>query len=193
MNRWLLGAVSMSVVCAAMAAAFAQEKKDTKHEHDHAQPAKAKADPRFEQIKSLAGEWVYADEKAAAAMGVTGVAVTYRVTSAGSAVIETLFPGSPHEMVSVYHLDKGVPVLTHYCAYGNQPTMKAAPAKDAGKEIVFAFAGGCNVDPAKDPHMHDMTMTVIDKDHFKAVWTHWADGKATGEPAIFDMKRKDAK
>jgi hypothetical protein len=44
------------------------------------------------------------------------VRVEYRVTGAGSAVVETLFPGTPHEMVTVYHARKGVLCMTHYCA-----------------------------------------------------------------------------
>ena len=46
-----------------------------------------------------------------------------RTTGGGSAVTETLFPGTAHEMMSVYHMDGDDLVLTHYCAGGNQPRM----------------------------------------------------------------------
>ena len=52
------------------------------------------------------------------------VVSTYRVTAAGSAVMEVLFPGTDHEMVTVYHQDGDDLILTHYCAAGNQPRMK---------------------------------------------------------------------
>ena len=61
-------------------------------------------------------------------------------------------PGTDHEMVSVYHADGKDVVMTHYCAFGNQPKMKLDPAsKD--NELKFVFAGGTNLDPAKDTHM----------------------------------------
>ena len=39
--------------------------------------------------------------------------------------------------------------MTHYCALGNQPRMKADPTAPAN-QLRFKFAGGCNIDPAKD-------------------------------------------
>ena len=56
-----------------------------------------------------------------------------KVTAGGSAVHETLFPGSAHEMVSVYHLDGADLVMTHFCALGNQPRMKADPKSPANQ------------------------------------------------------------
>ena len=50
--------------------------------------------------------------------------VVYKLTGAGSALVETQFPGSSHEMVSVYHLDGEDLRMTHYCAVGNQPHVK---------------------------------------------------------------------
>ena len=50
--------------------------------------------------------------------------VVYKLTGAGSALVETQFPGTGHEMVSVYHLDGDDLRMTHYCAAGNQPRVK---------------------------------------------------------------------
>ena len=41
--------------------------------------------------------------------------VTYKVTSGGSAVVETIGPGTEHEMVTVIHPDGDDLMLTHYC------------------------------------------------------------------------------
>src|ERR1700730_6218322 len=49
----------------------------------------------FDQFKQLAGEWT---GKAADGKDEHEVAVTYKVTSAGSAVVETIMPGTDHEM-----------------------------------------------------------------------------------------------
>ena len=80
--------------------------------------------------------------------------VTYRVASGGSVVEETLFPGTPHEMISMYHLVDGELVLTHYCAMANQPRMRLDRKASTPDRLVFAFDGGTNFDPAKDTHVH---------------------------------------
>lgn len=55
--------------------------------------------------------------------------VRYEVGSGGTIVRELLFPGTEHEMLSVYHLGGGQLVATHYCAVGNQRASSSrAPA-----------------------------------------------------------------
>ncbi len=140
-------------------------------------PAKAPpVHPGLERMKKLAGTWVEADKDGKPTDKVMSVV---KVTAGGSTVHETLFPGQAQEMVSVYHLDKGELVMTHYCALGNQPRMKADPASPKNK-IRFAFAGGTNLDPAKDMHMHESTLTFVDDDHIEiagVAWVAWVDGK----------------
>ncbi|HUY92931.1 MAG TPA: hypothetical protein VMV10_29645 [Pirellulales bacterium] len=77
-----------------------------------------------------------------------------RVTSAGSAIEETLFPGGDHEMVTMYFIDGDKLLLTHYCALGNQPQMQAEPGEDA-KRIAFKFVGATNLKSADELHMHE--------------------------------------
>jgi hypothetical protein len=138
--------------------------------------ATAKASPtnsNFERIKKLAGSWVEADKDGKPTDKVVSVV---KVTSGGSAVHETFFPGEPMEMVSVYHLDKGDLIMTHYCVLGNQPRMKADPASPPNK-IRWTFAGGTNFDPAKDAHMHSSTVTFVDDDHLVIDGEAWENGK----------------
>jgi hypothetical protein len=59
-------------------------------------PVEARA--AFERMKSLAGEW----SDPALGEGAAGK-VVYKVTANGSAVMETLFPGTGHEMVTMNH------------------------------------------------------------------------------------------
>jgi hypothetical protein len=138
-------------------------------------PAKAAADthPSLERIKKLAGTWVEADKNGKPTDKVVSV---IKVTAGGSAVQETLFPGTPQEMVSVYHRDGNDLVMTHYCMLGNQPRLKADP-KAPANQIHFKFAGGTNLDPAKDMHMHEGTVTFIDDDHIEVSGVAWANGK----------------
>jgi hypothetical protein len=111
-----------------------------------------------------------------------------RVTSGGSTVQETLFPGTEHEMVTMYHLDGADLILTHYCMLGNQPRMRAEPGKDANT-IVFQFVGGTNLKSTDDHHMHQATLNLDGKDRFKAEWVSCKDGK-TCHQVQFDLVRK---
>ena len=133
----------------------------------------APAHAGWERLKKLAGTWVEADENGKPTDKVVSVV---RVTAGGSAIHETFFPGQPMEMVSVYHLDKGDLLMTHYCVLGNQPRMKADPASPP-HQIRWTFAGGTNLDPAKDPHMHGATVTFIDDDHIEIAGESWEGGK----------------
>lgn len=139
----------------------------------------------LDRMKQLEGEWTGEGTHGTEKMPVT---VTYHVTAAGSAVMETLFPGTPHEMVTMYTLDGGKLVLTHYCAMGNQPRMKLR-AGGSPDELVFEFAGGPGIDPGKDAHMHDALLRFTDAGHLHAEWTSWMKGKP-GEKATFDLTRK---
>jgi hypothetical protein len=138
------------------------------------------------RFKQLAGEWE--GKEVAGHEAGADVRASYKVTSAGSAVAETLFPGTPHEMITMIHEDGDALVLTHYCALGNQPHLKASD-KAEGDQIVFKFAGGTNMKSDKDPHMHEVTYTFIDNNTFKSEWTHYNDGAAAGK-AVFEFKRK---
>lgn len=97
----------------------------------------APAHPAFEKLKGLAGTWT------AAVMTSDGekTTVQYRVTAAGSVVMETMFAGSDHEMINMYTVDKGNVLATHYCSAGNQPRLRLNPEKSSAEELVFAFAG----------------------------------------------------
>jgi len=140
---------------------------------------------QFDMLKGLAGEWTGKGTHGEASLDAK---VTYKVTSAGSAVVETLDPGGDHEMITVFHQDGDDIVLTHYCMIGNQPRMKAEKG-DSTKKLAFKFTGAGNLKSEKDPHMHDLTIEFIDADHIKTVWTFYEDGKA-GHTATFDLKRK---
>jgi hypothetical protein len=91
-----------------------------------AQPSSSSAPPpsaaadAFAKLKTLHGDWIDVD----GTFGEQGkVAVTYRVTGGGNAVVETFPAGTANEMVTVYHVDGRKLVLTHYCTSNTQPRM----------------------------------------------------------------------
>jgi hypothetical protein len=131
------------------------------------------ASPAFERFKALAGEWVAVEDGEMSKKG--DLVARYAVTAGGSAVVETVFPGSPHEMVTVYHADGPDLVLTHYCVEGNQPRMRARGA--SGSRFDFQFDGGAGIDPRRDRHMHSATVELVGTDEIRTVWTELAEAK----------------
>jgi len=141
-----------------------------------AAPAPAPARPTsaaLERFKTLAGEWVAAEDGDMVKKG--DLVARYAVTASGSAVVETVFPGSEHEMVTVYHADGPDLVLTHYCMEGNQPRMRARGAQ--GSRFEFAYDGGTNIDPKRDRHMHSATFDLASADEIRSEWSELAEGK----------------
>jgi hypothetical protein len=147
---------------------------------------RAAAEAQFERLKKLAGDWTgKAGHDGGDEFDAT---VSYKVTSAGNAVMETLFGGTEHEMITMYHLHGDALILTHYCAVGNQPRMKSEITDDP-KKIAFKFLDGTNLDPAKDMHMHETELELVADDHIRSTWTSYRDGKPLMS-AKFDLKRK---
>jgi hypothetical protein len=131
------------------------------------------ATPAFDRFKALAGEWVAAEDGPMSKKG--DLTARYVITAAGSAVVETLFPGTVHEMVTVYHADGSDLVLTHYCTEGNQPRLRARDAQ--GSRFDFAYDGGTNIDPRHDRHMHSASVELIGSDEIRSEWTELDEGK----------------
>jgi hypothetical protein len=174
--KFALGLLVGTVLLASVAA---DEPRKTANDAKDVQAA-------FERFKKLAGDWQLASPKDEASRD--KIAVRYRLTARESAVVETLFPDTDKEMATVYHRDGDRLVLTHYCCCGNQPRMCARIGDDKD-ELVFEFAGGSNLDPAKDMHMHNYWVRFVDADHLHAEWEYYVDGKAAGKH-VFDLVRK---
>ena len=138
----------------------------------------------FERMKRLVGTW-----EGNSNMGKEGakVKVEYHLTAGGSALIETLFPGSAEEMISVYHDRHGKLAMTHYCMLHNQPRMTLRKADNKTIELAFAKKGN-DIDPAKEKHMHAVAITFTDNDHIVQKWTMFDKGKDKGG-VTFELTR----
>ena len=152
-------------------------------------PAPAPVDGKtaFERLKTLAGTW---QGQAGHGPADQAAIVTYRVASGGSVVEETLFPGTPHEMISMYHLVDGELVLTHYCAMANQPRMRLDRKASTPDRLVFAFDGGTNFDPAKDTHIH-AGVVEWKGESLHNVWTVYAGGKEAGQNQFVLARKRE--
>lgn len=140
----------------------------------------------FDRLKSLVGTWT-----ATLDMDNDGKTETYRMvyrtTSGGTALEETIFAGSPKEMISVYHMDNGKVLMTHYCMLNNQPRLQEIEA--AKNFIKLDMRDITNASSPKDPHMGGLTVTFKDKDHIEQSWVHFnADG--TSQNSVFSWTRE---
>jgi hypothetical protein len=123
----------------------------------------------FEALKQLVGDW-----RSEAPPAV----IRFRIEERDSVLSETFFPGTPEQMVTMYHLDGPNLVATHYCTVGNQPQLKlnaaqskiAAPNSSAGS-YVFDYVGATNLRGNNDAHMGEYTLTVIDDNHLVSIHT----------------------
>jgi len=150
-----------------------------------APPAALAADPAddatvFDAIKALAGEWrgTYDGE---------GGKMRFEVTSGGHTVLQTEFPGEPHEMRTLYWLDEGNLVAQHFCMLGNQPRWDVE-SSDGGATLRYVFTGGGNLDPAVDQHAHEGEMKVGADGSLESTWTFWRNG-APSETNSFRLER----
>jgi hypothetical protein len=140
----------------------------------------------FEKLKGLAGTWSGPIGKADGPKGT----IRYDVISAGSVVMEVLFPGEPHEMRSLYSVDKGELILTHYCSAGNQPRMRMSKSASTSNKIVFDFDGGTGFDASKDVHIHSGEITFLPDGRLEANWNAWAGGKPQGSNHFFALTKE---
>jgi len=127
----------------------------------------------FERMKQLVGSWEGTMDMG---KGPAKVTTSYKLTSNGSAIVETVFEGGPHEMVTVYHDDSHHQLnLTHYCMLGNQPKMKLTAME--GKTLTFDLSHDADIDATHDTHMHAGMITFNSHDKITQQWMKFEAGK----------------
>jgi hypothetical protein len=133
-------------------------------------PQEVKAAAAFARIKSLAGEWQ--------SVGSNGEhsKLVFQVISGGSAVMERFssdaLPPQSGDMVTIYYIDHGNLVLTHYCIAHNQPHMRATLYDARTGELNFDFVDGGNLSSGDEGHMHSAKLRFIDDDHLSSEWEY---------------------
>lgn len=149
------------------------------------------ADVQMRRLKKLEGTWI---GTAANGEEKNPVESRWRVTAAGTAIEETLFFGSTHEMVSLIHRDGPQLMLTHYCSAGNQPRLRAEqnPARvlETGPmTIAFDFVDATNLKSQNDMHMGHLQLRMDSNDELHESWTAYVNGKPD-HTAEFAFTRK---
>ena len=141
------------------------------------------------RLTAREGEWILLDEKGA---DTGAVGSSFRLTSAGSALVETMFPNSAdgHEMLNLYHADGERVLMTHYCAAGNQPRMEVRTTDDVNR-LELRFDSITNLSSAQDHYMHHAEYIFHGEDRLTTRWYSMKEGKVTDEsPVTFELKRR---
>jgi hypothetical protein len=128
----------------------------------------------FARLKSLAGDWEGRTKDGSKSH------IRYEVISGGSAVLEHFEDqsmGAANAMVTVYYLDGGRLLLSHYCMAKNQPRMQAQAFDDAAGELRFTFLDATGLPSPDAGHMHNATFHFTDANHFSADWQFFENGK----------------
>ncbi len=137
----------------------------------------------LQSMKALAGTW----EGTHTMQGKEIPAkIEYKVSSNGSTVVETMFPGTKHEMVNVYHDKTGKLAMTHYCSVGNQPHLDLADMEE--NTLTFSLSPEDTSHLANEGHMHDLKITRSDVNHLRQEWSFFEKGKLGGT-TTFDLVR----
>ena len=130
----------------------------------------------FSAIKSMEGRWQGPSPDG------TIKYTEFKVSSAGSVVRETMLPGEEHEMTNMYSLDGNSVVMTHYCAGGNQPRMRASSIREGRMD--FLSEGVQDLKAKDELYMGAMRLVFVDADHIEQHWSALKDGELEHEMVI---------
>jgi hypothetical protein len=139
----------------------------------------------FDSLKTLTGEWSGTVNEGGETLQTTAVVA---VVSDNSAIMHQLDPGSPHNMITMFHTDGAELLATHYCSAHNQPRMKLVPSSDSNS-LLFDFKDGTNIAPG-DGHMQSVKFIFVDANHHYEDWSYIDGGKIYTRR--FDFHRKKA-
>ena len=138
------------------------------------------ANPAWEKMKTLVGEWTGESPEGK-------FRSSYKLVSGGSALMETINAPHDFDMVTVYHPDGKSLAMTHYCGIGNQPRMRSNGLDPEGRKVAFDFVDATNVSSPDQLRMVRLVVTFGDADHFTQEWTSREKGKDT--TGVFKLTR----
>ena len=137
----------------------------------------------FDTMKTLMGLW----EGTAREDGTDLPKTTRFQMVAGSTVLAGwLNEGTPHEMVTMFHMDGNDLMATHYCAAHNQPRMVLVSGNDPS-QLVFKFKDGTNIRSGSG-HMQQVTFIFDGATHHLEDWIYIENGRE--QTTRFDFRRK---
>ena len=139
--------------------------------------------PAYDKMKTLVGSWDGTANEGGKQMPVSA---RFQLIAGSSVLAGWLGEGTPHEMVTMFHMDGNELMATHYCAAHNQPRMVLVSGGDPN-HLVFKFKDGTNIQ-SDAGHMQQVAFTFNGSDRHDEEWTWIENGKEA--TTHFDFKRK---
>jgi len=137
------------------------------------------------RMKALEGNWTVTEKSVAGDSKTT--TIQYKITSGGTAITETIDPGTSHEMITVYHDKAGKLAMNHFCMLGNQPEMELKSSTDNKIDLQESAVSKSLLNGQL--RMSSLVIEQPDANTLIATWGGTnADGSA-GEPMVFNLKR----
>lgn len=136
----------------------------------------ASRDVLLTAVSALEGRWVGPEHEGRPQVS------EFAVIAEGSAVREIMHPGDTYEMTNMYALDGNSLVMTHYCAGGNQPRMRASALTNG--RIVFRTDGVSDLKSEDEVYMGAMTLVIVDDDHIEQRWSALKAGEPDHDMVI---------
>jgi hypothetical protein len=130
----------------------------------------------FERLKRLVGSWTVIQKGSSRPAFVA----TYRM-AAGDVLVE-----DNGGALSVYHMDSGKLMVTHYCATGNQPRMRLEAADD--RHVGFAMFDITNHANPQAYHSTHLDVVFLSEDRVDLAYRGSSGGRETTQ--VFQLTRK---
>lgn len=145
------------------------------------------AQKSFALLKTLAGSWEGTPTMEPAQPGHSDIPqlmqISLRVTSHGNAIMHEMTGKDPNpagaqkkdndDPITMFYVDGGQLILTHYCDAGNRPRMTGKLSPD-GKTLEFDFLDVSG--STQHGHMAHAVFTIIDANHHTEDWTYLLPG-----------------
>ena len=145
--------------------------------------AKMETSPAYEKMKTLVGSWDGTVNENGKQLQTKA---RFQLVAGSSVLADWLDEGTPHEMITMFHMDGDDLMATHYCAAHNQPRLVLQSGADANR-LVFKFKDGTNIRPDAG-YMQQVTFIFDNPNHHVEEWTYLQGGKEN--TTRFDFKRK---
>ncbi|MCO1332993.1 hypothetical protein MO867_01445 [Microbulbifer sp. OS29] len=135
----------------------------------------------FERMKSLLGDW----EKE----GGNGEKfhIKFSQTAGGTVVVEDWISRGKSHSLTLYHMDNGSLLATHYCPQGNQPRLQLE-ADNRNEQIIFSFKDATNLVDLDADHQHSLTFEWLEHDKILRKESYLQNGNIT--PSTMTLVRK---
>jgi hypothetical protein len=132
----------------------------------------------FARLKTLVGDW----------QAPAGPRVSFRLVANESVLVQTFVTASGSETLTLFHLDAGRLLATHYCAQGNQPRLALDPAS-TGARMSFRFVDATNLRAPSTAHLVRLELLLEAGDRYTEVETY----EEAGKPEVTTLKFRRVK